>query len=290
MTNSPSGSRRAVVAIATRPFWRLRLAREMPRYLLCAASLAGLAASARFTLAPPRAAGRPVRPSGPAPADRAAEGYAALFARRYLTWSSAEPQASTRALEPFVGPGMEPGIGLVPPQSGEQHVGWLEVVQAREPATGQHVYTIAAQTDSSGLLYLTVGVARTAEGRLALTGYPAFVGPPASGPALSAARSQEVADPALQTVVTRALRNYLSGASGELAADLSGSARVSVPAVELTMESIERLDWSPDGRSVIALAQAQDARGTHYTLEYELDVDRAQGRWEVSAVQMDPYS
>ena len=36
---------------------------------------------------------------------------------------------------------------------------WAEVVQAREPRPDEHVYTVAAQTDTAGLLYLTVAVA-----------------------------------------------------------------------------------------------------------------------------------
>jgi hypothetical protein len=39
---------------------------------------------------------------------------------------------------------------------------------------------------------------------------------------------------------------------------------------------------------VLALVQAEDGRGARYTLEYELDVTVTQGRWEVSAIQMDP--
>jgi len=54
------------------------------------------------------------------------------------------------------------------------------------------------------------------------------------------------------------------------------------------LDSMQRLDWSPGGGAVIALVQAQDGRGAQYTLAYELDVTREQGRWEVSAVQMDP--
>ncbi len=51
---------------------------------------------------------------------------------------------------------------------------------------------------------------------------------------------------------------------------------------------MQRLDWAPRGSAVLATVQAQDARGVRYTLAYELDVLRAQGRWEISAVQMDP--
>jgi hypothetical protein len=51
---------------------------------------------------------------------------------------------------------------------------------------------------------------------------------------------------------------------------------------------VQSLAWSEDRRSVRALAHAQDGRGVQYTLAYELDVVREQGRWEISAVQMNP--
>jgi Conjugative transposon protein TcpC len=283
-----SEATRPTVTLATRSLWRLRLARALPRYLLCAASVAGLAASARFAVAPPR----PVellaaRPGTPA-RDQAAEAYAALFVRRYLTWNAAEPQASATALEAFVGGGIEPNAGLVLPASGEQHVEWAEVVQAREPTPSEHVYTIAAQTNSGGLLYVTVPVSRKSDGALALAGYPAVVGAPSAGPAQTAARLREVSDPELATVVQRGLRNYLAGSSSELAADLAPGARVSLPSLGLDLVALQRLDWAPGAGAVIATVQAQDGRGVRYTLAYELDVLTSQGRWEISAVQTDP--
>jgi hypothetical protein len=270
--------------------WRIRLSRELPRYLLSAAAAFGIAASARLAIAPPR--------TGPVPqvgrtapiADRAAEGYAVLFARRYLTWNAASPQSSEQGLEPFLGAGAEPDAGVVLPTAGEQRVEWADVVQEREPASGEHVYTVAAQTDSAGLLYLTVDVARARGGQLQLVGNPAFVGPPASGPRRSRGSLNEVAEPALGVVAERALRNYLAGAAGELAADLSPAARVSVPTLALTLDSIEHLEWTEPGRTLLAVTQAHDSRGVAYALAYELDVVRQQGRWEVAAIQTDPDS
>jgi Conjugative transposon protein TcpC len=276
--------------MATRPLWVIRLSREMPRYLLGMAALAGLAASARFAIAPPRAA--PLRVIAPASAgaDRAAEGYAVLFVRRYLTWNASAPQQATQGLGSYGSSTDEAGAPFVAPPTGEQRVEWAEVVQARERARGEHVYTVAAQTDSAGLLYLSVGVARAPAGTLSVSGYPGFVGAPAAAPAPPAPHLREVSDGALLTVATRALRNYLAGSSGELAADLAGGARVSPPGLGLTLEALQRLEWAPDGRSVRAVLQAQDGRGAQYTLGYELDVVRDQGRWEVSAVQMDPFA
>jgi len=278
---------RPQVRIQTRPLWQIRLARALPRYLLYALCCAGLLESARFAISPPRAP-MPAPAREEASTDPGAEGYAVLFARRYLTWNAAEPQTNQRALEPFLGPALESGAGLKLPSSGEQHVEWAEVVQEREPAAGEHVFTVAAQTDTAGLVYLSVSVARRAGGTLALAGYPAFIGPPASGPAQLTRSLREVNDAALATVVERALRNYLAASAGELAADLTRGAQVSLPALALTLESVQRLDWSPDGRSVVAVVQAQDARGVQYSLAYEIDVALVQGRWEISALQMDP--
>jgi hypothetical protein len=285
MAGSPA---RPTFTIATRPLWRIRLVRELPRYLLCALSVAGLAASARYAIAPPRAPA-PIAPKNePPPRDQAAEAYAVLFARRYLTWDAAEPQSSTRALSGFAGGGMELDAGRQLPPSGRQRVEWAEVVQQREVAPGEHVYTVAAQTDAAGLLHLTVSVTRVADGSLALSAYPAFIGAPAAASAQLSPHRREATDPSLETVVERALRNYLAGSDSELEADLTSGARVSLPALALNLESLQRLDWSPDGRSVVAVLRAQDARGVQYTLAYELDVVHVQGRWEVSAVQMDP--
>jgi hypothetical protein len=268
--------------------WRIRLARELPRYLVQALAIAGLLASVRFAVAPPR----PVIVRGSTPnsalVDRAAEGFASLFARRYLTWDSRDPETHRQALAPFLGSSMEAEVGLQPPESGRQEVQWAQVVQARNAAPGERVYTVAVETDTGSLLYLSVGVVRKAGGGLALAGYPAFIGAPASTAAAPPGHLREVEDSALRTMVTRALHNYLAHAESELAADLAIGAHVSLPGMKLALESLESLNWSADGRSVLVVVRAGDERGTQYTLAYELDVVLAAGRWEVSAIQMNP--
>ncbi len=80
--------------------WRIRFASDAPRYLLCAAAVAGALASLRFAVAPPEPRIVEVRPVASGPGwIMAAESYALLFARRYLTWNAAEPQQGARALE-----------------------------------------------------------------------------------------------------------------------------------------------------------------------------------------------
>ena len=286
--STPAGSPRgARVSVSSHPIWRLRLVRELPRYTVLATAVAGLLASARWTISPPspgtpRAAG-PVAPR----LDRAAEGFATLFVRHYLSWGAGAPASAATALPPLGDAISEGGLAPAPPVSSEQHVEWAEVVQARDDG-GVQVYTVAAQTDTAGLVYLTVGVARAPGGGLALSGYPALVGAPATASAPPPGKLAEVAEPALETVVERSLRNYLAGSRSELEADLAPSAHVSLPALTLRLESVGRLAWSADGRSVSALVHVQDARGVRYALAYELDVTRQQGRWEIAAVQMDP--
>ena len=122
---------------------------------------------------------------------------------------------------------------------------------------------------------------------MALAGYPAFVGAPSSAPAQTSAETSEVDEPALATIIERALRNYLAASEEELSADLVSGARVASTA-SLTLVSISRLSWSADHRSVLAIVRAQDARGALYTLAYEADVEQLDGRWELSAIQVDP--
>lgn len=275
--------------VTTRAMWRLRLARDLPRHLLHALATMGVVASARYAIDPPHPTVPLALLRRPAPADPSAQGFATLFARRYLTWDARDPQVRESALASYAGAGIGPDVGLQPPQGSEQRVQWAQVVQEREPQPGEHIYTVAAQTDAAGLLYLTVDVSRTASGALVLGGYPAFVGAPAAGPARPlTTRTAEVSEPALRAVTERALRNYLAGSANDLAADLSVGARVSMPGLRLVLGSVQSLRWALGAGAVLAVIEAEDHRGAQYTLAYELDVARAQGRWEISAIQMNP--
>ena len=131
---------------------------------------------------------------------------------------------------------------------------------ARPPGgPGEHVYTVAAQTDDAGLLYLTVSVVRTAGGSLALGGYPAFVGAPASGPA----QAQSAGAPARsgRTGARDGRRARSAQLPGRLRLGARGGsdrdARVSLPAAPLSLESVQRLDWAPGAGAVLAVVQAQ---------------------------------
>ncbi len=269
----------------------MRLAQELPRRLLHAAAAVGLIACARFALAPPRPLVIATHdPSGSR--DLAAEGFASLFAKAYLSWQEGDPEARRRALEPFAGSSLTPEAGSQPPR-GSQQVLFEQVIGEREVERGLHVYSIAADTGAEGLVYLSVPVLRRPDGGLEIAGYPAFVGAPAAAPAEAITTAgREVEDPALRAVVVRALRNYLASASEELAADLAPGAEVSPPQRKLSLEALQSLTWAP-GRenAVVALVVAVGeggAGGARYTLAYEVGVLKAAGRWELSAIETGP--
>lgn len=282
------------MTVTPRALWRLRLRQEAPRYLLTAAATLGLLASARYAIAPP--APRVVRAVAPSNArgDRVAEGFAVLFARRYLSFQAEDPEAHRQALAPYLGAEMEADAGFQPPEGVTQRVLWAEVV-AGESAGGQQLYTVAAQTEASGakadgpgLLYLSVGVVHAAGGALALAGYPAFVGAPAKAAAPNPAQLEEVQDDALVTVVRRALRNYLAGSQSELAADLNPGAQAATPDLSLVLETVQSLGWEANRRSVLALLRVRDPAGGRYTLAYRVYVEAIAGRWEVAGIELAP--
>lgn len=272
---------RPPVSVIARPLWRLRLRREAPRLLLQALAVFGVLASARYAIDPPTPRFRPQRATTAAPPDRPAEAFAVLFVRRYLSWDAADPEAHRQALAPYVGRQMEAEAGYQPPPTGSQRVLWTQVAQA-----GRGRYTVAAQTDASGVLYLSVGVTRTAAGALALSGYPAFVGAPPMTAASLPPPLVEVKDSALSTVATRALRNFLAAQSSELDADLASGVRVGTPSQPLALEAMEALEWQRAGSWLYALVRAGDRAGGRYTLAYRLGVAATAGRWEVTAIEL----
>jgi hypothetical protein len=169
-------------------------------------------------------------------------------------------------------------------------VTWTQVTQSRPGTDGSRVYTVAAQTDRAGLLYLTVDVQRGRDRALRLDGYPAIVGAPLSAPAAAQAgdEQRDVTQRALRVTCQRALRNYLARAADNLDADLTDDAAVSLPGIALSLRRLTALQWAPDHQSVLASVQADDGDGVGYALRYELDVRRVQQRWEIAAIQTNP--
>ena len=122
----------ARVSVSSRSMRRLRVSAGLTRWVLYATATAGLAASARFAIAPPHA------PAAPAPVverrDLAAEGFASQLARSYLTFDGDRPDAHRAQLAPFVGDQLDPDLGLRAPPGRVQRVRWTA---DRAVATGR---------------------------------------------------------------------------------------------------------------------------------------------------------
>jgi hypothetical protein len=271
------------VGIDTVPLWRVRGRIALARWLLGALACAGLAASGRMALAPPRPAAvvRTVDVQG---GDPAAAGFAELFARSYLTYDASRPWRHQAALAPFLGSSADPDAGLRLPVRGEATVLWTAVA-----GVAAHVYTVAAQMDSGALVYLDVDVARDPAGRLYVARYPAFVGPPSSRGAdsLAGEGAPDVSDASLAAVVRRALTNYLSGSLTNLAADIAPGAAVAPPPNRLFADAFAALRRTGSA-SVLAVVSAHDASGAAYLLSYAVRVVRAADRWEVAQIESNP--
>jgi hypothetical protein len=267
---------------------RIRVSAGLTRWVLYATATAGVAASARFAIAPPRPIAAPAQVVERR--DLAAEGYAARLARVYLTFDGDHPDTRRAQLASFVGAELDADLGLRAPPGRVQRVHWTEVVQSRPGADGSRVYTVAAQTDRAGLLYLSVDVARGHDHALRLDGYPALVGAPLSAPATAAPEGslRTVTESRLRATCRRALRNYLARAGDNLNADLTADAVVALPGLDLSLSRLTDLQWAPHGGSVLASVEATDEDGVTYALRYELDVRRIDERWEIAAIQTDP--
>jgi hypothetical protein len=145
MTDAPVARFRVV----TVSLWRHRIAVESRRYLAFAVALAGIAASLRYAIAPPGLRTRRVGRVGETQ-DRPAEGFALIFARRYLQWRASMPRPGAESLASFTAGVLEPAAGLVMLPRGVQRVQWSSVVGSREPQPGYHVYTGGTQAQGGG--------------------------------------------------------------------------------------------------------------------------------------------
>jgi hypothetical protein len=104
------------------------------------------------------------------------------------------------------------------------------------------------------------------------------------------ANGQEVSDPAVSTVVSRALTNYLEGDGQDLQPDLAGGVSLSVPDTPLGRIQVGQIAWLDQGRSVGVDVQASDRSGAAYTLHYTISLveqPSAGGgsRWFVSSIE-----
>ena len=216
--------------------------------------------------------------------DLAAEAFAEGFARAWLSYDGADPDARERALSAYLSDELDPDGGYSP-RAGRRSVDWTTVAGERVRGRWRTV-TVTAGT-SVDVVHLAVPVARDGRGFLSVPAYPALVGPPATDTRADPPREQEVEDPGLRTVVGRAVRNYLAGERRDLVADLAPEAVVSLPSERLSLRAVEEVTWVRPGRQVAVAVEATDSRGAALRLRYELAV-RRRDRWYVRSLHVDP--
>jgi hypothetical protein len=270
------------IPITTRRMRTIRQQVWLPRAFGLIVAAVMSAAGLRATFAPPRPEiiERTAAAQG---IDQGAEAFAEAFTRVYLSWNTGAPQVREAQLAPFLSSALDPAAGVQ--ANGTESVSWTSVV-GEQRSGNDWLVTVAAQT-SSGLIYLCVPVMRDRRGFLAVTAYPAFVGPPATDPNAAVAPLQPVDDQALQTVVARAVSNYLAGNQADLSADLTPTALVSMPAQHLTVTTTEPATWLVPSHRVELEVTATDAQGSSLTLSYEVGVEKLE-RWFVQSIQVNP--
>ncbi|MGD9737307.1 MAG: conjugal transfer protein [Solirubrobacterales bacterium] len=242
-----------------------------PRYLTLGVLALLLLLGVRSLFFAPAAAA-PARAA--ATADAPSRAFALQFARAYLTYDVERPAARARALAPFLSSAVDADAGFLP-ADGRQEVLWAEVASDQPALAGGRAITVAAALSTQALpVYLTVTVAHERGGPLALVGYPAFVGAPAISRDAPTVSRSAVDDEQINTVVARALRNYLAGSAQNLNADLAPGAEVTLPTLPLQLRSLARVDWlgRSGARAVLAIVEAVDEGGATYTLAYELGI------------------
>lgn len=263
-----------------------RLRAAAPRHLASVALLLLVALGLRSLFWAPAP---PERPPAPRGADAPSQDFALRFARAYLSFDAARPEARERALAPFLGAELDADAGFFAP-TGRRRVLWAHVASDQRALAGGRVITVAAGISTQKPpVYLAVAVQRDRERGLSLGGYPAFVGAPAVDRRAEAPALAEVSEPGVATVAERALRNYLAGSVANLRADLSPGAAVGLPTVTLGVRELEALGWlgGPGSGALLATVAAEDRRGAAYTLTYEIGIERRE-RPYVSFIQVIP--
>jgi hypothetical protein len=156
--------------------------------------------------------------------------------------------------------------------------------------------TVASQLESGRTLYLTVPLARDAQGGVDVVALPALTAPPPQGSApapspepLTGADADEI-----RTLVERFLAAYVSGQdAGGLAYLVAPGAVIAAMPGGLTLSAVERVGQLRQGmrrRLVEADVEVRDrVSGASYPLAYRLELEH-RDRWYVAGVQGGPQA
>lgn len=269
-----------------RPLWWLSLRLAWPRYVLALVGVITIVRGAVGMVAPSPTKPRQVIAHVASSADPEAEGLAVRFTRDYLSYSSQSQAQRERVLAGIVGGPLDHDAGFSAPGSGSDRVTAAQVIADVPLGGGTNRYSVMASTTRAGTVYLAVTIGHDARGALELVGAPAFVGAPSTAPAVDdpSEAGQVVTDGRLSAVISRALRNYLAGATGQLQADVMPGVTVRGPSVRLRLVQVEHVAWTQQNRLVGVDLQAADRTGATYELHYDVGVtDR--DRWFVTSIE-----
>lgn len=268
---------------------RARLAARAPQLAATATCVVLSTLGARDLLRPGPSVATAV-PSAAADATPAAlAGFAQAFARTWLSWDVTDPGRRERALARYITGDLGPGAGLQPAATGSSLVLAANMVDLRPTGREGWIATVATTSTGGDDQVLAVTVRRGRDGRLAVTGPPALVGPPRSSTRVPATDEREVQDGAVVALAQRALTNLLARDARNLRADLAPGARVGLPLRRLRLESVDALTWQSPDRVAAALITAVDDRaGVRMSLRYELHLTRTGRRPAVLSIVNPP--
>jgi hypothetical protein len=270
------------MTVATRTATRARLAGRAPRLLFAALACTLALVGVRSLLT--GVADQTSIERWRIDRDLGAEAFAERFVRAYLTWDAARPLLHERAVSAFTSDALEPGAGLQVPRRGAQHVVWTASIGDERVGRDARLITVAAETDNSPY-YVSVPVQRDRRGAMAISRYPALVGPPPVASDVAPRDGAPVADAPLESVVRRAIRNYLGRQAVNLRADLDPHAVVPLPTRPMRVSSIDTPVWVAHG--LLAVTVRALAGGVAWTLTYAVRVIRRE-RWYVRAIATVP--
>lgn len=275
-----------------------KLLRQVGRYLLWAILLLVFVrgVGAIFAGDPERTtradAGSALRtPSFP---DDEARAFAVQFTRAYLTFAPEHPEYHELSVRPFVSaPLREDGALELPVRGPSQTVTSATVARAKPLGDNRALVTIAATVVNRTITtrYLTVPVARDANGGLTVYDYPAFSSPPPVGEvdvpepsSLDGAGSSEISD-----LMTRFFAAYLDARQlSELAYFLARDARVIPLEQRYRLRRVLGVAQVGEGtgptRIVLVTVRARDPETrADYTLRYRVELVR-RDRWYVKTL------
>jgi Conjugative transposon protein TcpC len=244
--------------------------------------------------APPQTAAsgdrEPVRPSVGGDAAVMVAGFAQMAIRRYVGEAGEDAEAT---MDGLVAGGVPPLDGVTP---GGYYVVDAVTVAVEDLGGGYWSATVACDLMASideqygpvGVRYYSVGVATGDGGGPVLVGLPAMVPAPApaQAPELAAA-SLDAPDPDDPQVAT--IREFLGAlllGQGSISRYTAPGVRISAidppPFTELEVQEVAIADPEAEQTAARVTVHALDERGLAQRLQYALDLQQREGRWEIA--------